>query len=37
MALLVIQRDVSLRRQLETTLVSMSEGQLSLLSNIFPR
>ena len=35
--MLLIQRDVTLRTRLETTLLTMSEGQLSLLSSIFPR
>ena len=35
--LIVVQRDISNQNQMEKMLMAMSEGQLSLLSNIFPR
>ncbi|GAX73391.1 hypothetical protein CEUSTIGMA_g844.t1 [Chlamydomonas eustigma] len=37
LAILLVQTDVTARMQMETTLADMSEGQLSLLSTIFPR
>ncbi|GAX75796.1 hypothetical protein CEUSTIGMA_g3239.t1 [Chlamydomonas eustigma] len=37
MALLIVQTDITARMQMETALADMSEGQLSLLSTIFPR